>query len=415
MADSYYQHKRLCVLNFVNHFGALSRTRLIELTDYRSASIGVIIKELLACGLLTEAGSYSSGHGRKRVLLEINKDHLCAIGIAFSSDSVLYTVVQYGGRVLRQEQSEFSPTMKKEVLADQIVQRVWALCQVFSDREIAGIGVGDPLYNLSYWGDAASYAQFGHWLSGELRPRLEALGDFPVRNFSAVTLPALVEQRYGAASGKHDFFCVELSNGIGCSICCNGTVVAGSAGIAGELGHTVVDRSDETLCYCGKSGCVEQNAAFPAISAQIHADLARGVSSSLRDFYDGARPLTVQDVRGALDEGDQLCRYYVKQAAQRIGVAIANAAQLLNPELIVLYGFMVELGDYFLTHLEETIRENTLCSSSRFVIQVSPELESHLPLGAAAEIFSTYLRIGDYPWIYEKKVGPIGSERESKG
>ena len=64
---------------------------------------------------------------------------------------------------------------------------------------------------------------------------------------------ALVEMRFGGAQGVRDFICIELSNGIGASLCVNGSPVEGSGGVAGELGHTVVDMSADggRLCYCG--------------------------------------------------------------------------------------------------------------------------------------------------------------------
>lgn len=124
----------------------------------------------------------------------------------------------------------------------------------------------------------ASYAHFNDWIHFQLKPRLEEETGLTVNTFSAVTLPALVEQRFGAAKGIDDFFCVELSNGIGSSICCNGHVVEGSIGVAGELGHTVVDISspDSKLCYCGKAGCVERTTAYPALASDIREALDKG-------------------------------------------------------------------------------------------------------------------------------------------
>ena len=82
-------------------------------------------------------------------------------------------------------------------------------------------------------------------------------------------------------------------------------------------------------------------------------------------------------------------------------MAIANAVSLLNPQLVVLYGFMTGLGDYFLQQLEQAIRENTLSVACDFELRTSAHLEKNLPLGAVAEIFSSYLRTDDYKWVYQ--------------
>lgn len=113
-----------------------------------------------------------------------------------------------------------------------------------------------------------------------------------------------------------------------------------------------------------------------------------------------------------MDEGDQLCLYYVKRAAMRIGIAIANAVNLLNPKLVVLYGFMLNLGEHFLHPLEESIRENVLTLSRNFELYTSATLESNLPLGAAAELFSNYLRIDDHKWVYQLQTSELADETD---
>ena len=89
------------------------------------------------------------------------------------------------------------------------------------------------------------------------------------------------------------------------------------------------------------------------------------------------------------------------QTARRLGLAIANAVNLLNPELVILHGFMLELGDWFLEQLEQAIRENTLIIASNFSLRISQRMEELLPLGAVAEVFSGYLRSDDYKWVYQ--------------
>ena len=167
----------------------------------------------------------------------------------------------------------------------------------------------------------------------------------------------------------------------------------------------------QKLCFCGKPGCVETQTAYPALASQLSAAMEQGVFSSLGSHMDPERGITVEAVRKALDEGDRMCMHYVKAIAQRLGVAIANAVNLLNPELVVLHGFMLELGDYFLEQLEGSLRENTLSIASDFSLKVSGAMEELLPLGAVAEIFSGYLRSEDYKWVYQLKKNDTGGKQ----
>ena len=404
-------HKRHLILNIINHLGPISRTELINLTDYRPASISALIKELLDEQLIIESGNYSAGHGRKRTLLEINKSHLCAVGMSFGPASVTFIVAQFDGNILEQSSLAIAPGLQKNTQKDLLIARITGhvagLLTSHKDKEILGIGIADPPHDpTSYHAEhslTVNYAHFNDWVHYGLKPRLEQEFGLRVETYSGVALPAMAEQRFGVAKGIRDFICVELSNGIGSSICCNGMAVTGASGMAGELGHTVIDRSADTgrLCYCGKPGCTEATTAYPALTAQLEVALQRGVFSSLTDHMKPGQAITVSAIRAALDENDRMCMYYVKEIAARLGLMIANAVNLLNPELIVLYGFMLELGDYFYQQLEISIRENTLSVSGNLEIRISDSLETLLPLGAVAEICASYLRSDDYKWVYQ--------------
>ncbi len=407
MPHNSHFNRRHLILNIINHLGPISRTELINLTDFRPATVSSIIKELLEEQLIAETGNYSAGQGRKRTLLEINKEHLCAVGMSFSSDHVVFIVSQFDGSILKQDSLKITPGIKKDTLIEQIITHVQALLEAFQDKNILGIGISDPAHDpTNYQAEQSltlNYAHFNDWVHLKLKPQLEAQFGLRVETYSGVALPAIAQQRFGVAKGAQNFICVELSNGIGSSICCNGMAVSGAKGMAGELGHMVIDygSANQKLCYCGKPGCVENSTAFPALVAELEAALNRGIFSSLNSHLDDNRAITVRAIREALEENDRLCMYYVKEVATRLGVVIANAANLLNPELIVLHGFMLELGDYFLNQLKISIRENMLTVSGDCEIRISDSLETILPLGAVAEICASYLRSDDYKWIYQ--------------
>ena len=161
MPSGYHTHKRYLVLNMINHLGPISRTELIALTDYRPASVSTLIKELLDEGLIVETGrSSSSGFGRRRAMLEINHDQICAIGISISTFSITYIVAQINGTILSRIDTEISPDQAKETLNRQIVAQTELLLQEYSSLKIVGIGICDPLY------DPARYQTSGSLLAG---------------------------------------------------------------------------------------------------------------------------------------------------------------------------------------------------------------------------------------------------------
>ena len=80
--------------------------------------------------------------------------------------------------------------------------------------------------------------------------------------------------------------------------------------------------------------------------------------------------------------------------------AVANAVNLLNPEMVVFYGFMTELGDFFIDEIKSILRRNTLVIMRDYQVAVSSQMETLMPLGAAAEMFNKFLHTEEYSNIY---------------
>lgn len=394
------QRQRL-ILNMINHLGPISRTSLIELTGYRPATMGDLVGQLLEKGLIIECGTRSSGSGRKRVLLEINNRKIWGMGISFTKAHVCFILSQFDGTIVSESLLPRFPEETKAELSQRICDHAVQLLENHNDIFFAGIGICKPL------ADPMRYRSRGvpgkdprdQWIPEILSPVLEKATSLPVQVFSAVTLPAQAEHRFGSAQGVDDFIWVELSNGIGTSVFSGGHALGGADGTAGELGHTVIPTNlPPRLCYCGKPGCVEATAAWPALIADIQSALDQGVISCLQGY---SHELTVAHIRQALEQDDPLCLHYVEQAAQLLGLAIANSINLFNPRLIVLYGFMVELGPKFLEPMEKAMRKGAVFTAQNFDVRISTTSEKIMPLGAIANIFSAYLQTDNYRWVYQ--------------
>lgn len=354
-----------------------------------------------------ETGSYSAGHGRKRTLLKLNSDYLCAISISFSATEVTCITAQFDGTVLSKDTADFSANASRSSLCNCVTDLIQSSLERYADRCIIGVGICTPSNDPAGYPIVTidpAFRQLWDWIQDALLPFLREKYTIPIEMFHDIALATLVEQSFGSAKGVRDFICVELSNGIGCSICCNGKSVIGANAYAGELGHIVLDRTsnEADLCYCGKPGCVEHSYSLPVLIRKISGALDSRIYSLLREYAD-PNNLTVEDICAASEAGDLLCRHYIKQAAEHLGIAIANTVMLLNPEMVVLYSHMLSLGNYFLVQLKTAITEN-LSPKSRIRedhIVVSANLQDQLPLGAISELFAGYLKKEDFNWVYQ--------------
>ena len=397
MEFDYRTHKRNLVLNLIIKHGPVSRTELIEMTDYRPTTIGDITKELLEEGLIIETGKVSAGIGRKRVMLEINREFICAIGVTITPNCVTTVIMQIDGTV-RNRWDDIVNMADTHTASEMIVSRILEAVDACRGMLLVGIGIGDPVNDPSYYrvelDQEKNFTHYNADIYSQIRPRLENQTGLMVRNISSVTLPAIVERRFGCAADVSDFLCVLLSNGFGAAICCGGHILSGANGIAGEIGHTVcnVSESAQKLCYCGKKGCVETEAAFSAIVQNIRSAIDQGIYTLLGK----ATEINEAAIRQALEKNDPVCCFYVEKAAREIGATIANSVNMFDPELVVLYGSMLKMGPIFRELVEMHIRKNIKMPHRKLRITLSPNLERDLPMGAASEMFNYYFKMEEY-------------------
>jgi len=147
----------------------------------------------------------------------------------------------------------------------------------------------------------------------------------------------LGEYWQGAARGASSVFMFTLGTGIGGGLVINGNLWRGQVGIAGEIGHTIIDVNGPR-CACGNRGCLEALASGTAI---------------IRDYRQRKRlkstePLTARQVVLNAKRGDRIATSVVRHAGEALGIGIANVFNLINPELILIGGGVSRAGNLLL-------------------------------------------------------------------
>ena len=145
---------------------------------------------------------------------------------------------------------------------------------------------------------------------------------------------ALGEFWQGAGRGASSLFLFTLGTGMGGAMVIGGDLWEGSTGIAGEIGHTVVD-IDGPECACGRRGCLEALVSATAIVREYRTRRSKKPETAV---------LTAKDVFRLARQGDRAARAVVADAARALGVGIANVYLLLNPEMILIGGGVARAG-----------------------------------------------------------------------
>jgi glucokinase len=174
----------------------------------------------------------------------------------------------------------------------------------------------------------------------------------PVRLDNDATCAVWAEHRLGAGRGAADVVMVTLGTGIGAGIVTGGRVLRGAHGFAGEPGHTVVD-PDGPPCPCGRRGCWEQYASGTALSR-----LAGGRSS--------------EEVVAAALVGEPAAVDAVGRFAWWFALGVANLVAVLDPEVVVVGGGLVEAGEVLFEPLRRAYGELVMAGDVRPLVRIVP-------------------------------------------
>ena len=226
-------------------------------------------------------------------------------------------------------------------------------------ENIKGMGIGAP--NANYYTGTIDNAANLEWKGIVPIAKLfsEALG-VPVRVTNDANAAAMGEMTYGAARGMKNFIMITLGTGVGSGIVCDGRVVYGSDGFAGELGHVIVDRSPEARqCGCGRKGCLETYCSATGVARTARQVLANSTEpSKLRDIKE--EEITSYDVFVAAEAGDKLALQIFEETGRRLGEACADFAAFSSPEAFIFFGGLTKAGEYLMEPLRKAYDENVL-------------------------------------------------------
>lgn len=179
-----------------------------------------------------------------------------------------------------------------------------------------------------------------------LKEILQNKFNIPVFVGNDVEVATIGEQKFGAGKGCADFVCVFVGTGIGSAIVKNGQIIYGATGTAGELGHIIVDLNGRP-CACGAHGCLEAYASRSAIETRIEGALKKGRKSCISEYLEEGKAITSSMIRKSIEREDELVTQCVSEASEYLSGGLASVINLINPELIILGGGLIEAVDYF--------------------------------------------------------------------
>lgn len=280
------------------------------------------------------------------------------IGVDLGGTTTSFAIVDSVGHIIAKDMiSTVTPTIEEWV--DRLAHGI-SLLIAGSDLEgmIEGIGIGAPCANaITGCIEAATDLPWKSPipLANMMEKRL-GLHTIITNDANAA---AIGEMTYGSAAGLRNFIVLTLGTGVGSGIVCDGHLLSGTRGFAGELGHVTFPFASDRLCACGRKGCLQTVASAKGIRETTRRFLEESEEPSLLR----GRPLaelSPLEVEKAAKAGDKIANEIYEFTGRCLGMAAAEFAAMTDPEAIILFGGVSKAGDLLLKPMREAFRPAAL-------------------------------------------------------
>lgn len=194
---------------------------------------------------------------------------------------------------------------------------------------------------------------------------------YPVLIENDVNLAALGIKNFGVGKDGKNILVVSVGTGIGGGIIIDNKIYRGSNFVAGEIGHIPVEKNGP-VCGCGKKGCFEAIASRTAIVNKIISDIKSGRRSLLKDYLRTGKRIKSGSLKTAIEKKDKVVIKRVTEAGETIGVVLAGLANLMNFDMIVLAGGLIEALDKFMLPIIKKSFNNFVLKDSAAGLKILP-------------------------------------------
>lgn len=371
------QMNQQLVLRLIQRNGPIARRDIANISGLSPAAVSGITNEFVEQGLVRSAGEIErkGRAGRRAILLELNPTAGYVVGVSLAMHRFTCALTDLEANILYsadhplpQSGTAYEPV---QVIAGVIAAVEELLATVSIDAELVlGLGIGINGI-VQYATGVSKFAPHYEWYDVPVAAPIEAHFGIPVFLENDVRALTLAEQLYGAGREVDNFVTVAVGYGIGAGVVIDGNIYRGNLGGAGEIGHIIMQPGGP-ICSCGRHGCLEALTAVPAIVRMLEDALAAGEASVLQ----GKTPLSLAAVADAVKAEDALALRVVTGAGRLLGRGLSTLVNMLNPQLFIISGEAVNLGQAFLAPMETAMRENAFIGfqdSFRIVYEAGEE------------------------------------------
>lgn len=283
------------------------------------------------------------------------------IGVDLGGTKILTAVADKKGKILARKKLPTEASKGTETIIKNINKTIKFVMEAenLKKSNICRIAVGSPGPLDTSEGIIYENSNLP-WKDVPIVRLLEEKTGLPVVLENDANAAALGEKWFGAGKNVSDLIYITVSTGIGGGIIINQKIYHGFNDGAGEIGHITLE-PDGPLCGCGNHGCFEALASGTAIARMGKEALKEDQPTLLKELSDN-NPEKVDAllIEKAAKKGDQVANNIYKKAGNYLGIGIANLINIINPEMIIMGGGIINAEELFWDKMVETLQERSV-------------------------------------------------------
>ena len=262
-------------------------------------------------------------------------------GFDLGGTHLKYGLVNEKGGVVLDDQAKTPPKIHPLM---ELIQRVWETLKKKEKDVIKAVGFGFPgVFSQKEQKifQSPNYAELNNF---DLIRALSRFIDVPFKVDNDANMAAFGEFKCGAGQGVQSMVFLTIGTGVGSGVILEGRLWQGKCGYAGELGHVIVNPEGER-CKCQSQGCLETEVS------------ASKIVSNYITLRKKEEHISTEEVFQRAKKGDKNARQAFALAGYYLGIGLASAINLLNPEKILIGGAVTAAGDLLLSPALEEARK----------------------------------------------------------
>lgn len=334
-----------------------------EIAEFIKTSVPTgtkLTKDLLHNKYIVEEGKKETDNGRRPTTYALNTNKFYVVGVEILEKFIHASLININLETVHQAMNRQFKLEDSETCLNEITQFIQQTIKEsgIKNEQIIGVGIGMTGSVNGHTGEPVKYF---NQQPIPFKTSLEENLGLPVVLDNDTRAIGIAEQVMGRAKGVENVLVVKVSRNLGLSIILNRKMIMGGMGVAGNIAHLRF-KDGERLCTCGKQGCLGTEVSGDALLLDLIEAINNG-EKSLHFQKDKLNDYKYHDILDAVLNGDALTIRLLQKQGDKLGQALGNIVNLLNPDLIVIGGEFVMVQDFMLDAVKIGIKKTALLDS----------------------------------------------------